>query len=160
MAKAWSADGKGFAICQQMANSLSETLPVKASLPSAGWWQRACGFAICWQMAKPLNGVSPVRRLTAYFAICQQMAKAAGSLPSASRWQRLHALPSASRWQSDYIAPFNFVFSYINSFSQKIKHKYIYMTNIAYSTHITNSHEHIYIQHMLPIVASFIRTYT
>ena len=34
------------------------------------------------------------------------------------------------------------------------------MTNIAYSTHITNSHEHIYIQHMLPIVASFIRTYT
>ena len=34
------------------------------------------------------------------------------------------------------------------------------MTNIAYSTHITNSHEHIYIQHMLPIVASFIHTYT
>ena len=99
MAKAWSADGKGFAICQQMANSLSETLPVKASLPSAGWWQRACGFAICWQMAKPLNGVSPVRRLTAYFVVCQQMAKAAGSLPSTSRWQRLHALPSASRWQ-------------------------------------------------------------
>ena len=25
------------------------------------------------------------------------------------------------------------------------------MTNIAYPTHITNTHEHIYIQHMLPI---------
>ena len=36
MAKAWSADGKGFAICQQMANSLCETLPAKPSLPSAG----------------------------------------------------------------------------------------------------------------------------
>ena len=83
-----------------------------------------------------------------------------GTLPSASQWQR--SLPLASRWQSAYIASFNFVFSYINSFSQKIKHiyVYIYMTNIAYSTHITNSHEHIYIQHMLPIVASFIRTYT
>src|SRR4051812_44132139 len=43
-------------------------------------------------MAKPLNGVSPVRRLTAYFAVSQQMAKAAGSLPPASRWQRLQAL--------------------------------------------------------------------
>ena len=208
MAKAWLADGKGFAIRQQMANSLSETLPVKASLPSAGWWQRACAFAISWQMAKPLNGVSPVRRLTAYFAVCQQMAKAAGSLPSASRWQRLQALcrlpadgkvcrlfvvcqqmakaacfavcqqmaKSPNRpaqilhvddtWPLCHlpadgkalchlpadgkvpILPHLILFfSYINSFSQKIKHKYIYMTNIAYSIHITNSHEHIYPAH-------------
>ena len=75
------------------------------------------------------------RQRAQIFAICWQTAKAAGSLPSVGRWQR------------DQIG-INSVSSYINSFSQKIKHKYIYMTNIAYSTHITNSHEHIYIEHI------------
>ena len=78
------------------------------------------------------------RQRARLFAICWQTAKAAGSLPSVGRWQR------------DQIG-INSVSSYINSFSQKIKHNQtqtICMTNIAYPTHITNTHEHIYIQHI------------
>ena len=53
------------------------------------------------------------RQRARLFAICWQTAKAAGSLPSVGRWQR------------DQIG-INSVSSYINSFSQKIKHIYIY----------------------------------
>ena len=87
---------------------------------------------------KEAFAVSGGRQRARLFTICWQTAKAAGSLPSVGRWQR------------DQIG-INSVSSYINSFSQKIKHNQtqtICMTNIAYPTHITNTHEHIYIQHI------------
>jgi hypothetical protein len=86
MAKAWSADGKGFAICQQMANSLSETQPAKATLPSAGRWQRGHVAATCatweslgWPIWSLCHLPADGKELAA-FAVCQQMA----SMPLAS----------------------------------------------------------------------------